>query len=255
MIHYLLRIFGWPLGLRFAPDGQVMPILRWGRLNRVRGPGVFWVNPLLEQTLPSVYIGGRLANLTFIEVISSDNIPFTFHLTILYAFRPNLASVAVIAPLIRLPKADLDARLETIVKSFTGEELLNLVSTFRAEEICNISTRLAIKRDLIHHLNVHLHDLGFTMRNVLLQGIAADKKFRHTMLNVEQHEATLRKLREFEDNPDLIDQAMQAELLDSLEEREGDLNFISTLDLDYLHHPRGQPHRPRPGQRPALEEQ
>lgn len=45
-------------------------------------------------------------------------------------------------------------------------------------------------------------------------------------------------LKEHKEALGLIDKMMETEFLDSLEDRKGDLQIGSHLDLDYLRHPR-----------------
>jgi hypothetical protein len=86
---------------------------------------------------------------------------------------------------------------------------------------------------------VRLHDLGVTLfgEKILVREIIAPDKFQRTMLDAEQHEVILRSFNEYKDQPELIDKAVQAEFMDSLEERKGDLRIGTRLDLDYLHYP------------------
>jgi hypothetical protein len=242
MLHYLIRFLGWSFGLRFVPYNYVKPVLRWGRFRRW-GSGFFWIIPLVEQTLKPIDTGVCKALLRFYTVMSQDNIPFEFYVTVLFAFKPD-DQIPYKELADRLVHLSQEQRLEPVLKSMIqdhlSERLRNLVATIKAEEMCHDSTRIHIKHDLIHYLTMRLHDMGLHLigEGILIQEIMVPEKFQRIMLDVEQHNVILRKLNEYRDQPVLIDKAVQAELMDSLEERKGDLSIGAYLDLDYLHYPR-----------------
>jgi hypothetical protein len=90
----------------------------------------------------------------------------------------------------------------------------------------------------IHYLRAELRVLGLVpLRNggVLTKETIAPDKFKLTMLNVKRHEATLRMLGRYREMS-LIEQAIRAEFLTGLEDREGNLTLLSPLDTMYLPH-------------------
>lgn len=141
--------------------------------------------------------------------------------------------------------------LKSIIQDYTGNELYRLASGFRAEELCGASARLDIQHNLTRYLEVHLHDLGVTLlegSGVLIQTIRPDSKFTNTMLNIEQHQATLRTLgeyvkqhqailemlKEYKEAFGLIDKMMKTEFLNSLENHQEKLSRQSMLDPEAL---------------------
>lgn len=258
MIQRLLQILGWPVGFRFPRENEVVPILRWGRYKEVKGSLLFWIMPFIEQTLPPISTGVRAARYYFPNVMSQDNIPFTFNVTVRFQFDPTLVPREVVAQLIHPPDEvsdkkvlveRLDERLKSIVRDYAGECLYRLASRFRAEELCRDLTRSTIQQELTHYLEVCLQSLGLIpLRSggVLIHEIVADEKFKNTMLSIEGHEATLRSLSHYEDKPDLIDEAMRAEFVAGLEDQEEHIMFRSHLDLD---HPYRSPRAPKKPER------
>jgi hypothetical protein len=246
MLHYLVRALGWPLGLRFVTYNYIKPISRWGRFKRW-GSGYFWIIPLVEQTHSPIDIGVRKAQLNFNKVMSQDNIPFEFRLTVLFAFNPDLKRQIPSKELadrfvIFSEQQQLDPVFKSMINDYISERLRSYIATIKAEEVCHESTRFRIKHDLIHHLEVRLHDLGLILigDGILIHEIMVPEKFQRMMLDAEQHEVILRSLSEYKDQPELIDKAVQAEFLDSLEEHKGEVRIGPRLDLDYLYYPREQ---------------
>jgi regulator of protease activity HflC (stomatin/prohibitin superfamily) len=189
MIRYLIQILMWPFGLRFAPDNHVVPILRLGRFHRVQGPGFFWVIPFLEHTLAPIDTGARVMELVFNDVTSRDNIPFRFHLTVIFTFKPSFATKEEAAQLIRLSNKKLEMRLEALVRDYTSDGLRRLAAKFCADEMSKDSTRFTIQWNLSHYLNYSLDTIGLILAKkggVLIQEIVADKKFKEAMVNLQQ---------------------------------------------------------------------
>jgi hypothetical protein len=230
----LISALGRAIGIHFAPDNHVIPVLRLERFNRVKGPGYFWIIPIVERTLPPINTGIRVTNFIFEEVLSHDNIPFRFHLTVLFSFDPALPSKKVTTQLIRAS----DGVLQSIVQDFTNQGLRRLASRFDAQELCGEAAISTIERDLIHYLRSELRILGLVpLRSggVLIKETVAPDRFKHTMLNVKRHEATLHVLGSYREIS-LMDRAILAEFLTGLADREGNLTLLSPLDAMYLPH-------------------
>ncbi|UCG12375.1 MAG: hypothetical protein JSU72_18065, partial [Deltaproteobacteria bacterium] len=97
----LFRVLGLAIGIRFAPDNHVVPVLRLERYHRVEGPGFFRVDPLRERTLPPVKTSIHIGNFAFEEVLSRDNIPFRVTMTVLFTFDPGCVPKSTAAVLVR----------------------------------------------------------------------------------------------------------------------------------------------------------
>ncbi len=263
MIRSLFMALGWPFGLRFADYNYVRPIFgragfkRWGRR-------YFWKLPLVERVLPPIYTGVNTAVFTIPDVASRDNIPFTFEVKVRYMFTPNsdLSQEKTTTQILNLSKsvsnlasiASIKEGLEMIVHDHVGDRVRCLASKVEAEQMSCHATRVNFKHDLVDYLRNHLRYLSLTFENdaVLLQSIKPDSKFTHTMLNIEQHQATLRTLGDYlekhekvlkmlEDHKDalkLLDKMTETEFFDSLEDRQGEVQIGSFLDVDYLHRSR-----------------
>lgn len=223
----LIKALGRLLGIHFATDNYVIPVLRWGRFNRVKGPGFFWTFPLIEQTLSPIKTSLHVGNFYFEEILTRDNIPFRVQMTVLFTFNPASALKSAAAMLVR----GGDDLLQVIVKDYTNQGLRRLASRFEAEELCRGSAMSAIERNLTHLLTGEMRALGIAplrQDGILIKETIAPDKFKHTMLNVKLHEATLRVLASYREL-NLIKQAIQAEFVTGLEDLEGNLTLLSTF--------------------------
>jgi hypothetical protein len=232
----LIKVLGQLLGIHFTPDNHVTPILRLGRYDRVKGPGFFWIFPLVERTLSPVKKSLHIGNFVFEEVLSKDNISFRVQMTVLFTFDPASTPKSVAAVLVR---GD-NHLLWTIVKEYSNQGLRRLASKFEAEELSRGFAMSTIERNLTRFLIAEMRILGITpLKNggVLIKETIAPEKFKRAMLNAKRLEAILRSLAHFPAHP-LIEQAIQAEFVTGLEHLEGNLTLLSTLSPLEAVHPR-----------------
>lgn len=230
----LFRFLGRLIGIHFAPDNHIIPVLRLGRYHRVKGPGFFWIIPLLERALPPVKTSIHVGSFHFAEVLSRDNIPFTVKMTVLFTFDPRTALKSAAAMLVR----GGDDLFQTIMKDYADQGLRRLASRFDAEELCGETPMSAIERDLTHYLRVELRNLGLApLRNggIIIKEMNAPDKFKRTMLDARRDairtarlEAILQLLARYPIG-DLIQQAIQAGFVTGLEDLEGRLTVLSSL--------------------------
>lgn len=215
------------VGLRFAPDNHVVPVLRLEQFKRLEGPGFFGIIPLVERTLPPISTGIRVGSFTFSEILSRDNIPFTVQLTVLFTFDPRRSPAKVAAQLVRAP----ERVLLDIVRDYTSQALRRLASNVKAEDLGGQAEISGIERDLTRFLTAQLHILGLEPLKdggVLIKETVAPDKFKRAMLDVRRHEATLRILAGYPEL-NLIDRTILAEFLSGLEDRAGNLTLLSSL--------------------------
>lgn len=217
------------LGIYFAPDNYVIPVLRWGLYHRSKGPGFVFTIPLIERALPprktSIYVG----DYRFDEVMSKDNIPFKVRMTILFTFDPNQAVKNAAAVLVRAEAGLLD----TIMKDYANQGLRRLAARYKAEELTGELPMSAIERDLTHFLTAELNPLGMApLRSggVLIKETIAPEKFKRGLLNAGRFEAMLQTLTGYHALGNLIQQAIQAGLVTGLEDLDGQLTFLPELE-------------------------
>lgn len=234
---WLLRVLGNVVGIHFAPDNHVVPVLRWERYHRVRGPGFFWIVPLMERTLPPVKTSLYVGNFVFEEVLSRDNIPFRVQMTLLFTFDPRSAVQNAVATLVR---AD-DKLFLHIVKDYTNQGLRRLAAKFEAEELGRGPAMSIIEQTLTRSLIAEMRALGLVplrRGGVIIKEIIAPEMFKRAMLNARRLESTLRALAPYPARH-LVEQAIQAEFVTGLEYLEGDLTLMpimSPSEAAYLPH-------------------
>lgn len=223
----VVKFVGKLVGVRFAPDNHVVPILTLEQFNRVAKAGYFWINPFTEQTLPPISVGLQVGNFEFHEVLSCDNISFTIKLTVLFQFDPGIPSPRVLAQVVRVPAE----KLRDIVKDYTSQGLRRLASEYKAEDLGGKTAVSNIETHLADFLRVNLHVLGLVplrQNSLLIKEIIAPEKFKQAMLHVKQHQATLEILRSYPES--LVAQAIRADFLTGLEDNHGSLTLFSSLD-------------------------
>ncbi|GIK41147.1 MAG: hypothetical protein BroJett011_49800 [Chloroflexota bacterium] len=222
---HLFAMLGRMLGLHFAPDNHVIPVLRLGRYHHVKEPGFFWIWPLVEQALPPVKTGLHVGNFTFDEVLSKDNIPFKIHLTVLFNFNPASAVRNAAAQLVK----GGDDLLQIIVKDYTNQFLRRLASRYEAEELSSSPAMAAIEWHLTRLLSIQMRPLGLApLKNggILIKETIAPEKFKRAILQARRLMAISQSLASFP-IPGLAEKAIQAGFVTGLEDFEGDLTLWS----------------------------
>lgn len=217
------------IGIHFAPDNHVIPILHLGRYHRVRGPGYFWIIPLLQQTLPPVKTSLYVGKFVFEEVLSQENIPFKIKMTVLFSFNPALALKNAAAQLVR----GGEGLLQTIVSDFTDRRLRRLVATFRAEELSADTVIAKIEAGLVHYLNYEMSSLGLKLLKTkdggaMIKEVVAPLDFKRTMLDVKHDESILEILLSYP-APELVQLLNQLIFVNSLKGRSGELTLMMGL--------------------------
>jgi regulator of protease activity HflC (stomatin/prohibitin superfamily) len=214
------------IGLHFAPDNHVIPVLRLGRFHRVKGPGFFWTWPLIEQALPPVKTSIHVGNFTFDEVLTKNNVPFKIQITVLFTFNPNSALKSAAAQLVQ----GGDDLFRIIVKDYTNQGLRRLVAKYEATELGNQKAMTTIERTLPRFLITELRSLGLAPLKeggVLIKEVLAPAEFKQSILDARRLEAILYALASFP-APGLVDQAIRAAVMTSLERLESNV-FLSNL--------------------------
>lgn len=224
---FIVHSLGKAIGIRFAPDNHIIPVLRWGRFHRVQGPGHFWINRLYEEALPPVKIGLQVGSFTFSDVLTKDTVPFTIHVTVLFRFDPDIVLPQVLPQIVRLP----DKQLQAIVKDYANQSLRRLIANFKAQELSNGVIMSVIERDLTNLLRSQLRILGLVplpKDGILIKETISAEKFQQTMLNARQQETILQLLSKY-GRKDLLELAIRSQFLSGLEDHKGDFALFSSL--------------------------
>ncbi len=92
------------IGIHFVEDNYVAPVFRLGMYNRVRGPGFFWIIPVLESVEQPVKIGLRIISFNVPAVFCKDSIPIDVELEVFFRFDPERTRRQIAAKLVRVPE-------------------------------------------------------------------------------------------------------------------------------------------------------
>ncbi len=235
----ILISLGKLMGVHFVEENYVAPVFRLGMYNRVGGPGLFWVVPILESVGQPVKIGIRFNSLKVSGALSSDSIPIDIDLQIFFRFDPERTQRRIAAQFVRLPESVLAA----IAKGYADSFLREVVANFTAEDICSGKAVARIKRQLSRILTDRLAFLGYVIdldKGVLIQAITASPEFQRTMLDAKRYEVTLRVLNAYQAAD--VDQALYAELVKSLAKSDGSMFFSLADALSFPKSVRGNGH-------------
>lgn len=222
----IAKSIGHAVGVRFAPDNYVTPILRFGRFQRLEGPGFFRITPGVEEDLPHISIGIRTGRFKFAEVMTHDNITFHVHVCIRFIHDPRRAAAAIQSRIVRIPEAGLMA----VVQDRTEQILRRRVSAFNADELCGHIAQNRIEQSIHRFLTSELEPLGITVpeNGVILGKMKAPALFKQTMLQARRHQQIIEVLAACE-NADVAEQAIRAEFLNGLESHHGNLTLMSPI--------------------------
>lgn len=235
----ILISLGRLIGVHFVKENYVAPVFRLGMYKRVRGPGFFWVIPILEGVGRPVKSGFRFTSLNVSGALSSDSIPVDIDLEIFFRFDPERTQRRIAAQLVRVPEHVLIDIAEDYADSF----LRRVVANFTAEDICSGKAIARIQRHLSRILADKLEFLGYVIDpdgSVLIKGITASPGFQQTMLDAKRYEVTLRVLNAYQAAD--VDQALFAELVNGLAKSDGSMVFSLADALSFPKTVRGNGH-------------
>lgn len=215
------------IGIHFVQENHVAPVFRLGMYNRVRGPGFFWIIPVLESVGQPVPSGFRFASLSVSGTLSRDSIPIDIDLAVFFRFDPAQTLRQIAAQLVRAP----EHVLTDIAKDYADSYLRKVVANFTAEDICSGKAVARLQRHLSRILADKLGFLGYVIdlnSGVLVKTITASPEFQQTMLDAKRYEVTLRVLNAYQAAD--VDQALFAELVKGLTKGDGAVQFLSLAD-------------------------
>lgn len=227
------------IGIHFVQENHVAPVFRLGMYNRVCGPGLFWVIPILESVGQPVKSGIRFTNLNVPGALSSDSIPIDMELQILFKFDPERTMRRIAAQFVRVPEHLLTDIAEGYVDGF----LRRVVANFTAEEVCSGKVIARIQRHLACVLADKLEFLGYVIdpdSAVLIKAINASPEFQQTILDAKRYEVTLKVLNAYQAAD--VDQALFAEFVKGLTKGEGSMLFSLADALSFSKSVRGNGH-------------
>lgn len=217
------------LGYRFAPDNTVVPVMRRGLFHYLAGPGRFYIKPSLERTLEPIAVGIRTGRYTLTDVMSQDNIAFSCNVVVRFFYDPRQAANAEIqSRIIHAP----DSAWVTLVEDKVSQAVRRAASEFDAEQLTGRDALNYIERNTCRFLAAEVKAVGISVADnaVIIKEVNPPEKFKQTMLQVRQHQAVLQVLQQHNPQLELIEQAIRAEFMSSLEGHNGNLTIYSPLD-------------------------
>ncbi len=224
IIHTVAR----SLGFHFTPDNTIVPVMRLGLFHHFAGPGRFFIPPSFERPLAPITVGIRTGRYTLDEVVSQDSIAFRFNVVVRFFYDPRkAASREIQARIIHAP----DSAWIDLVEDRTSQAVRRLASGFVAEELTRRDALHYIETNTRRFLAAEIKPIGLSVADnaVIIKEVRAPQKFKQTMLQVRQHQAVINVLAAAARQPEIVEQAIRAEFMNSLEGHPGNLTIFSPL--------------------------
>ncbi len=178
----LLSLF---LGIKIVPQSQKFVVERFGRLNKVLGPGINFIVPFLDRVAHKVSVLERQLPTAHQDAITTDNVLVKVETSVFYRITEPEKTVYRIR--------DVDAAIATtvagIVRSEIGKMELDHLQSNRAEVAQNIREQVRLLVDdwgievtRAEILDVNLDD---ATRTAMLQQLNAERARRALVTEAE----------------------------------------------------------------------
>jgi regulator of protease activity HflC (stomatin/prohibitin superfamily) len=181
-------------GLRIADQYQRAVVLRLGRFQAIRGPGLYWIIPLIEWQL-TVDIRTVTAAVEQQETITKDNVPVKINAVVWYRiFEPRRATLEVRS----VDNAVIQVALTTLrtgIGQYTLDDVLKeqeTVSTTIGEKIDAVTEPWGVKVERVEMKNV---EIPVSMQRAIAQEAEALREKRARLIKAEAELEAAEQLR------------------------------------------------------------
>jgi regulator of protease activity HflC (stomatin/prohibitin superfamily) len=181
-------------GLRVAEQYQRAVVLRLGRFQAIRGPGLYWIIPMLEWTL-TVDIRTVTAAVEQQETITKDNVPVKINAVVWYRiFDPKRATLEVRS----VDNAVIQVALTTLrtgIGQYTLDDVLKeqeTVSTTIGQKIDTVTEPWGVKVERVEMKNV---EIPASMQRAIAQEAEALREKRARLIKAEAELEASEQLR------------------------------------------------------------
>ena len=180
--------------LRIANQYQRAVVLRLGRFQDIRGPGLYWIIPLLERPL-TVDIRTVTAAVEQQETITKDNVPVKINAVVWYRiFDPKQAMLEVRS----VDNAVIQVALTTLrtgIGQYTLDDVLkeqDTVSTTIGQKIDTVTEPWGVKVERVEMKNV---EIPTSMQRAIAQEAEALREKRARLIKAEAELEAAEQLR------------------------------------------------------------
>lgn len=153
-------------GIRVAAQWERSVILRFGRFNRISGPGIFYVIPFVDT---AIFIDQRILTLNIPgqQVITKDNVPAAVEGVLFFkVVDPQHAVVSV-------------QNFRFAVAQYAQSALRDVVGNLTLDEL--LSEREHIQQEIAQIVDKHISDWGLKLDSIRLQDIAMPEDLKRIM--------------------------------------------------------------------------
>ena len=180
--------------LRIANQYQRAVVLRLGRFQDIRGPGLYWIIPLIERPL-TVDIRTVTAAVEQQETITKDNVPVKINAVVWYRiFDPKQATLEVRS----VDNAVIQVALTTLrtgIGQYTLDDVLkeqDTVSTTIGQKIDTVTEPWGVKVERVEMKNV---EIPASMQRAIAQEAEALREKRARLIKAEAELEAAEQLR------------------------------------------------------------
>jgi regulator of protease activity HflC (stomatin/prohibitin superfamily) len=181
-------------GLRIAEQYQRAVVLRLGRFQAIRGPGLYWIIPALEWQF-TVDIRTVTAAVEQQETITKDNVPVKINAVVWYrVFDPKKAMLEVRS----VDNAVIQVALTTLrtgIGQYTLDDVLKeqeTVSTTIGQKIDTVTAPWGVKVERVEMKNV---EIPTSMQRAIAQEAEALREKRARLIKAEAELEAAEQLR------------------------------------------------------------
>jgi regulator of protease activity HflC (stomatin/prohibitin superfamily) len=182
-------------GLRIAEQYQRAVVLRLGRFRAIRGPGLYWIVPLIEWKL-MVDVRTVTAAVEQQETITKDNVPVKINAVVWYRIiDPKRATLDVRS----VDNAVIQVALTTLrtgIGQYTLDDVLKeqeTVSTTIGKKIDDVTEPWGVKVERVEMKNV---EIPASMQRAIAQEAEALREKRARLIKAEAELEAAEKLRQ-----------------------------------------------------------
>lgn len=226
LAYRLVRFFGYPFGLRWVPDNHLGVIFRMEMYHKLKGPGFFWITPLVESVKRRIRISPDFLSTPIRGLHTRDGVDLGLKVALAYAFDPRPLSRADAVVLTALPSSELRA----IVTDSATWTLLNIMPQYYAEQICRGAAFETIRQRLISQLNELLRPLGMRPAFVMILEVIVPESLQDTFTAVVNRAAYTHDLSLY--HPFELSEVRRRELYEVLTKIPGGIRYLDLAGAD-----------------------
>ena len=217
----LLLFLASPFGLRWVPDNHLGAVYRMEMYNRVRGPGFFWITPLIERVRQRIRVSPDFMATTIENLQTQDGVELKVQVALAYTFDPRSLSHNDAVVLVSLSRGDLRG----IVTDSATWAMLNILREYQAEQVCRDDILEPIRQQLLSNLFELLNPLAMRPVFAMVLTIEPPSTLGDTFTAVANRSAYTHEIWKYQDFE--LAEVRRRELYEVLKKIPGGIRYLS----------------------------